>query len=320
MNIIETCNLRQSYWTKASLADILPPDATLSWRTEVLHDLNLTVPTGSIFALLGANGAGKTTTLKVLLNLLRPTAGVARVLGVDSNRLGERELAQIGYVSENQQLPLWMTVRQLLDYCRPFYPTWDRALEAKLLARFALPPERKLKQLSRGMLMKAALLSALAHRPQLLILDEPFSGLDPVVRDDVSRGLLESVRLGETSVLVSSHDIEEVERLADHVALLDAGRLRLTETTESLLGRFRRIEVDSEAAWPAGGLPAGWLGWQSAAGRTSFIESAYRRETTEEHCRKFFPLAAVRAHPLTLREIFITLARAGQSQNQGAGA
>jgi ABC-2 type transport system ATP-binding protein len=187
-------------------------------------------------------------------------------------------------------------------------------LEARLQARFDLPDDRKLSQLSRGMRMKAALLSALAYCPELLILDEPFSGLDPVVRDDVTQGLLESVRQGETTVLVSSHDIEEVERLADHVALLEAGRLRLNETTESLLGRFRRIEVDSEAAWPAGGLPASWLGWQSAAGRTSFIESTYRRETTEGHCRKFFPLAAVQAHPLTLREIFITLARADRHQ------
>ena len=111
MNIIETTQLSRRYW-----------------RTEAVHDLTLAVPAGSVFALLGPNGAGKTTTIKVLMNLLRPSAGVARVLGVDSIRLGERELAQIGYVSENQQLPLWMTVRQLLDYCRPFYPTWDRSL------------------------------------------------------------------------------------------------------------------------------------------------------------------------------------------------
>lgn len=145
MNTIETQNLSHRYW-----------------RTEALHDLTMAVPTGSVFALLGANGAGKTTAIKVIMNLLRPSAGGARVLGVDSRRLGERELAQLGYVSENQQLPLWMTVRQLLDYCRPFYPTWDVALEKKLLAQFDLPPERRLKQLSRGMLMKAALLSSLA--------------------------------------------------------------------------------------------------------------------------------------------------------------
>ena len=303
MNIIETRNLSQRYW-----------------RTEALHDLTLTVPEGSVFALLGANGAGKTTTLKVLLNLLRPSAGVAQVLGVDSIRLGEAQLARIGYVSENQQLPLWMTLRQLLDYCRPFYPAWDRALEATLLARFDLPEERKLKHLSRGMLMKAALLSSLSYRPKLLILDEPFSGLDPVVRDDVTQGLLEAVRQGETTVLISSHDIEEVERLADRVALIENGRLKFTETTEALLGRFRRVEADQEAASPAGSLPASWLGWQSGAGRTSFVESAYQRETTETLCRKYFPTAAVQAHPMTLREIFITVTRKDRTSAKGAAA
>jgi ABC-2 type transport system ATP-binding protein len=302
MNIIETSNLSHRYW-----------------RTEALKDLTLAVPAGSVMALLGSNGAGKTTTIKVIMNLLRPTAGSARVLGVDSRQLGERELAQIGYVSENQKLPEWMTVRQLLDYCRPFYPAWDRALEAKLLAQFDLPPERKLKQLSRGMKMKAALLSTLAYRPKLLVLDEPFSGLDPVVRDDFTRGLLEAAQLGDWTVLVSSHDIEEVERLADQIALLEGGRLRFTETTESLLGRFRKIEIDQEVGELGGNAPAAWVGWESGAGRASFIDTAYDREATERACRERFPSAAVSARPMTLREIFITLARPGR-KTQGAAA
>src|SRR3954471_4244089 len=209
-------------------------------RTEAVHELTLAVPEGSVCALLGANGAGKSTTIKLLMNLLAPTAGSGRVLGVDTRKLGERERAQIGYVSENQQMPLWMTVRQLLDYCRPFYPTWDRALEKTLLAQFALPEDRKLKHLSRGMLMKAALLSSLAYRPKLLVLDEPFSGLDPLVREEFVRGVLEVSESGSWTVLVSSHDIEEVERLCDRVVLLDAGRKSLDETTDSLQSRFRR--------------------------------------------------------------------------------
>ncbi len=303
MNIIETDRLTRRFAA-----------------TEAVHELTLAVPLGSVFALLGPNGAGKTTTLKMLVNLLLPTAGTARVLGVDSLRLGERELAQIGYVSENQKQPDWMTVRHLLDYCRPFYPTWDRELEAKLLARFDLPVDRKLKQLSRGMLMKAVLLSSLAYRPRLLILDEPFSGLDPVVRDDLTAGLLEAAQLGETTVLVSSHDIEEVERLADHIALLEAGRLRLTETTDALLGRFRRIEVELNGSGVDTALPATWLGWRSEGGRASFIETGYDCEATERACRERFPLATVQAHPMTLREIFIALARSGRNQPQGAVA
>ncbi len=288
-------------------------------RTEAVHDLTLTVPTGSVFALLGPNGAGKTTTITVLMNLLAPTSGSARVLGVDSRKLRERDRAQIGYVSENQLLPLWMTVRQLLDYCRPFYPTWDRDLEKTLLARFALPPERKLKHLSRGMLMKASLLSSLAYRPKLLVLDEPFSGLDPLVRDEFIHGVLETSAAGEWTVLISSHDIAEIEQLADHVAMLDAGRLKLSEPTESLQSRFRRIEVTlpaGSAHVPVGSshpspltLPSSWLAYEQTGFRARFIETRYDFGATEAVCRIHFPDAQVTAHPVTLREIFVALAR-----------
>ena len=304
MNIIETHTLTRRFG-----------------RTEAVHDLTLAVPEGSVCALLGPNGAGKSTTIKVLMNLLAPTAGSASVLGVDSRKLGEKEKAQIGYVSENQQLPLWMTVRQLLDYCRPFYPTWDRALEKTLLGQFALPEARKLKHLSRGMLMKAALLSSLAYRPKLLVLDEPFSGLDPLVREEFVRGVLEVSATGGWTVLVSSHDIEEVERLCDHVALLDGGRLQFEETTEALQARFRRVEVnlqDGEAKLDA--LPKSWLGVERAGGLVRFVESRFERGTTEGACRERFPEAAVTAQPMTLREIFLALAKAGRAEAKGAAA
>ena len=304
MNIIETHNLTRRFG-----------------RTEAVHALDLAVPAGSVFALLGPNGAGKTTTIKLLMNLLRPTAGGARVLGVEARQLGEREFAQIGYVSENQQLPLWMTVRQLLDYCRPFYLTWDVALERSLLAQFALPEERKLKHLSRGMLVKAALLSSLAYRPKLLVLDEPFSGLDPLVRDEFIRGVLEVSALGEWTVFVSSHDIDEVERLCDHVALLDGGRLQLSEPAEALQGRFRRVEVTlqgGEAKLEA--LPPSWLGVERAGGLVRFVESRYEPAATERACRERFPEAAVVAQPMTLREIFMALARAGRAEGKAAAA
>jgi ABC-2 type transport system ATP-binding protein len=301
MNIIETQNLSRRFGS-----------------TEAVHQLTFAVPAGSVFALLGANGAGKTTTLKVLMNVLPPTGGAARVLGVDSRKLGEREFAQIGYVSENQQLPLWMTVRQLLDYCRPFYPTWDRGLEATLLRQFALPESRKLSQLSRGMLMKAALLSSLAYRPKLLVLDEPFSGLDALVRDEFIRGVLEVSALGEWTVVVSSHDIDEVERLADHVALLEAGRLRLSESTETLQGRFRRVEV-SDAPAAASALPS-WLQWERAGTLTRFIETGYAGESSERDWRERFPGGTVSAQPMTLREIFMALARANRGRGVEASA
>ena len=304
MNIIETHNLTRRFG-----------------RTEAVHALDLTVPAGSVFALLGPNGAGKSTTIKVLMNLLRPTAGTAQVLGVDSRRLGERELAQIGYVSENQQLPLWMTVRQLLDYCRPFYPTWDAALEKKLLQQFDLPEGRKMKHLSRGMLMKTALLSSLAYRPKLLVLDEPFSGLDPLVREELVHGLLEVSELGEWSVFISSHDIEEVERLADWIAMIEAGRLNFAESTDALLARFRRVEL----TLPGGPArleapPASWLELQQQGGLVRFVETRYERDATERACQERFPGAAVTARPMTLREIFITLARAGRATAKSTAA
>jgi ABC-2 type transport system ATP-binding protein len=293
MNIIETRNLTHRYW-----------------RTEAVQGLNLDVPQGSVFALLGPNGAGKTTTIKMLVNLLRPTAGEARILGVDSRSLGERELAQLGYVSENQQLPLWMSVRQLLDYCRPFYPTWDRELERTLLEQFDLPADRKLKHLSRGMLMKAALLSSLAYRPKLLILDEPFSGLDPLMREEFVRGVLEVSALGEWTVFVSSHDIEDVERLCDHVGILEHGRLKLSEPTDSLLGRFRTVELTDAPADATP--PANAQEWARAGNLTKFIATDYAGEASEQVWRARYGGAAVRVSPLSLREIFIIQARAGR--------
>ena len=302
MNIIETHNLTRRFG-----------------RTEAVHGLDFSLPAGSLCALLGPNGAGKTTTLKLLMNLLAPTAGEARVLGTDSRKLGEREFAQIGYVSENQQLPLWMNVRQFLDYCRPFYPTWDRGLESTLLAQFALPENRKLQHLSRGMLMKAALLSALAYRPKLLVLDEPFSGLDPLVREEFVRGLLEVSAARDWTVLVSSHDIEEVERLCDRVALLDQGRLRLDESADGLLGRFRRVEVTGASAET--GPAAGWLEWERAGTLTRYVDPAYAGEVSERAWRERFPGGTVLARPMALREIFLTLARAGRSETlKGAAA
>jgi len=279
-------------------------------QLEAVHSLDLTVPAGSVYALLGPNGAGKSTTIKMLMNLLRPTAGTARVLGVDSQKLGPTEFARIGYVAETIDLPEWMTVRQFLDYCRPFYKKWDVELEKTLLKKFDLPPERKIKHLSRGMRMKTLLLSVLAYRPDLLVLDEPFSGLDPVVRDDFIRGVLEVSSLGNWTVFVSSHDIEEVERLADWVGLIDQGTLKLAEKLDSLQQRFRRIEITraSGISTPTR-KPAHWQGWEEAGALTRFVETRYSSGETEKLCAEIFPGANVTAQPLPLREIYLSLAR-----------
>jgi ABC-2 type transport system ATP-binding protein len=178
----------------------------------VLRDLTLDVPEGSVFGLIGSNGVGKTTTIKILMNILKADSGEARVLGIESRRLGPTQFEKIGYVSENQQMPGWMTIEYLLAYLKPFYPSWDSAHAEALLQQFRLPRDRKLSQLSRGMWMKTALLSSLVYRPRLLVLDEPFSGLDPVVREDLIESLIDSAN--ETTLFISSHDLADIESFA----------------------------------------------------------------------------------------------------------
>jgi ABC-2 type transport system ATP-binding protein len=286
-------------------------DLTRSFRRlDAVNGLNLRVPAGSIFALIGPNGAGKTTTIKVLLNLIRPTRGMARVLDTDSRRLGVRELQRIGYVSENQRLPDMMTSSQLLDYCRPLYPTWDEGLARKLQTDLGLTDRAPLRNLSRGTRMKAALLVSLAYRPELVVLDEPFTGLDPLVRDELIRTLLEVPNNREWTVFVSSHDVDEVERLADWVGFMAQGRLVFAEPVAALLGRFRMIEVVA-ADGTAPELPAHpeWLP-QGSAGRTlRFVDTAHDRPEASDRIAAAFPAATIRDTPLALREIFVALAR-----------
>ncbi|MFM2167592.1 MAG: hypothetical protein RIS79_1963 [Verrucomicrobiota bacterium] len=281
-------------------------------KTEAVAGLSLEVPEGQVTAFLGPNGAGKSTTIKCLLNLHRPDSGSASVLGTDSRKLGPAQFKQIGYVSENMELPLWMTVKQFLDYCRPLYPNWDKAFEAQLLTQFDLPLATKLKDLSRGMRMKAALLSSLAYRPKLVVLDEPFSGLDPLVRDEFIRGLLELTEQEGWTVFVSSHDIEEVQRLADRIAIINRGKLALDETSDSLQSRFRAVEVVlPDASKAPAGLPTEWLHAEQAGRTLRFIDSRFVSEEAIAAALHSSLSSVVKpeVRPMSLREIFVALAR-----------
>jgi ABC-2 type transport system ATP-binding protein len=277
----------------------------------VLDGLNLSVPEGSVFGLAGPNGAGKTTTIKILMNILSANSGRAEVLGIDSRRLGPEGLANIGYVSENQELPEWMTVEYLLAYLKPFYPTWDDSRAAQLIRQFDLPLDRQLRHLSRGMRMKAALASSLAYRPRLLIMDEPFSGLDPLVREDLIDGLLECA--GETTILISSHDLGEIESFASHIGYLDRGRLQFSEEMTSLTARFREVEVivDSPPLLPPDRpWPAHWLRPETSPALIRFVETHFDvQRTTDEIHRLFGEVRNISALPMSLRAIFVTLAR-----------
>jgi ABC-2 type transport system ATP-binding protein len=283
-------------------------------RREAVSGMSLRVPAGTVFALIGPNGAGKTTTMRLLMNLLRPTRGSARVLGVDARELGPAHYERIGYVSENQQLPDWMTLPQLIDHCRPLYRSWDDELLRTLQAELGLNSSERLDRMSRGTRMKAALLVSLAYRPELLVLDEPFTGLDPLVREELVRGLLEVPDDRRPwTIFLSSHDVDEVERLADWIGFMSAGRLLFAEPVASLLARFRRVEV--VAAGEPAELPARaeWLP-DGRSGRTlRFIDAAHDAPDAGARIAAAFPSADVNAFPMSLREIFVALARRRQA-------
>ncbi len=208
-----------------------------------VEDLSLEVPRGSIFGFLGQNGAGKTTTIRTLLNLLQPTSGRLQVLGHDSVAESVSLRRRIGYLPEEPSYYPWMTVQEILDFNAPFYPTWDRQLAAGLLARLELPLDRKLRDLSRGMQAKVGLVLALAPRPEVLILDDPTSGLDPVVRHEFLEAVIANVQAEGGTVFFSTHLLHEMERVADEVAILHHGRLRLRASLESLKAQVKKLRA-----------------------------------------------------------------------------
>jgi ABC-2 type transport system ATP-binding protein len=237
-------------------------------------------------------------------------------LDTDARRLSAREFEQIGYVSENQELPEWMTVDYFLAYLKPFYKNWDDGLATELTREFQLPGNRRLGELSRGMKMKAALASSLAYHPRLILLDEPFGGLDPLVRDELIAGLLQ--RAAGTTIMVSSHDLGEVESFASHVGFMDAGRLRCSEETTTLYERFREVEVTlGDATAILSDWPENWSKPQISGAVVRCIESQFDVGGTTAAIAQSFPGASnVSMRALSLREIFVSLAQAGRARGE----
>jgi ABC-2 type transport system ATP-binding protein len=287
-------------------------------RTFALDSVDLSISEGAIYALVGANGAGKTTLIKLLLNIIHPTSGRADVLGADSTTLGGKAFTSIGYVSENQEMPGWMTVGDLLDYCRAFYPKWDRALEQQLVRQFDLPLKRKLKHLSRGMRMKAAFASSLSYHPSLIVLDEPFSGLDPLVRDELIEGLIE--RATEATIFLSSHDLAEIESFSSHVGFLEQGRLLFSEEMSRLAERFRAVTVTLNQISPLpANLPSSWLQPEAADHVVRFVHSNYSEQATAAEIGLVFPSARdIALEPMMLRSIFLAVAKSSRNSVSSA--
>jgi ABC-2 type transport system ATP-binding protein len=212
----------------------------------VLAGLDLAVEEGQIFALLGCNGAGKTTLVSLLLGLQRRDAGSIAVLGRDPQDQPLQVRESVGFLAEDQQMFGWMTVPDILGFMAPFYPTWDRELATRLVRRFELPTTTRIQNLSKGHTVRLGLVLALAHRPRLVILDDPALGLDPIVRKEFNRDLIAHLQGEGATVLYSSHLLYEVEPIADAVAILDRGRIVRHAGTDDLRADVKQLVFAAE--------------------------------------------------------------------------
>src|SRR5438094_7426232 len=209
--------------------------------TTALARVSLSLPRGAVYGLVGANGAGKTTLIKHLLGLLRAESGSVRVFGLDPVADPVGVLSRIGYLSEENDLPGWMRVDELMRYSRAFYRAWDDAYAEELRRAFALDPAAGVKHLSKGQRARVGLLIALAHRPELLVLDEPSSGLDPIVRRDILDAVIRTIAGEGRTVLFSSHLLDEVEQVADHVTMISCGRIVLSAPLDAIKASHRSL-------------------------------------------------------------------------------
>ena len=216
------------------------------WRKTVLSDVNMHVNEGTILALLGPNGAGKTTLLMTLLNLYQPSSGRALILNKDSRYLPSDIFNQLAFVSEQQSLPERLKLCHLLEYYQGIYKQWDKKYASDLLNRFELDPTQRIKNMSRGTKARLRMLLAMSHHPKLLFMDEMFSGLDPVSRDDMTDAVISTATQQGCTVVFATHEMSEVERLADTVGFLNQNKLSDLQSTEQLLESHRIIEVDQK--------------------------------------------------------------------------
>lgn len=287
--IVETSQVRKSFKSK-----------------EALRGLDLRVPAGSIFGFLGRNGAGKTTTIKTLLGLLRSDSGSAQVFGIPvtdaDSAVGIRR--RIGFVAEDKELYPYMTVKQIIRYTRPFFPRWRDDLAQRYLQMFELPPERKIPDLSKGMRSKLMLLLAISHGAELLILDEPTDGLDPAATEDVLRELVSIAASSGATIFFSSHQLAEVERIADHVGIIDQGRMIVSGSLDDMKLQYQRLQVvfadrvEMPARWADG------IASVRQEGRMVSILASHNADAIVEQAESI-PGTTVERFPVTLKEIFL---------------
>ena len=293
----------------------MSPDATPPFAIELVgltkrfgdklavDNLTLRIPAGTVFGFIGPNGAGKSTTIKLLMGLLARTAGDARVLNCGVANRAEGVKQRVGYVPELHLIYRWMRVRDVIGFCRPFYRTWNDALCADLVKLFELDVNKKVRDLSKGMVAKLALLLAVAHEPEVLILDEPTSGLDPLVREEFLDGVLRTICARQRTVLFSSHMLSDVQRLADDVGIICDGRLLVHCPTDELLTGTKRIRVVLRDGCTPDRPPQGTI-WQRRQQREWLLTVRGFSPVMLDELRHAYPVEFIEVLDLGLEDVF----------------
>jgi ABC-2 type transport system ATP-binding protein len=280
-------------------------------KTQALKDLTLQVPEGTIYGLLGRNGAGKSTTLQMIMRLLRPDSGTVQVMGKAPHSLSLADRQQIGYASDSLPLIPWFRIGELLAYNGAFYPGWDSAYVNKWMQQLAIDPQKRILGLSRGERQKVALLMAIGHRPRLLVLDEPAGGLDPVVRQEFLQSLIELLHETGTTIVISSHQMSDIERLVEYVGILEAGQMQLEASLDDLRGRIRQVQLWAPELTPDTRLKDAAIVEQSAhKGSLQLLHTQWDKGAEAELLARY-PEASVQVTPLSLEEIFLLYQRQG---------
>ena len=278
-------------------------------KTTAVNNLFLKIERGSTFGLLGPNGAGKSTMIKMLMGMLSITAGDARVLGVNVAQNHTRAKRLVGYVPETHHIYRWMRVRDVIGFCRALYSTWNDPTCREMVDLFRLDLDKKVKHLSKGMLVKLALLLAVSHDPQVLILDEPISGLDPVAREEFLDGVLRTICQRGQTVLISSHTLDDVQRLADTVGILYEGRLLMHGRLDEILSTTKRIRATLVDSHRPTSLPAGTI-HDRVQGREWLLTVGDFRPEKLDQVRALEGVAHVEVTDIGLEDLFKDIVKA----------
>jgi ABC-2 type transport system ATP-binding protein len=282
-------------------------------RLTALDGVSANVPTGSIYGLMGPNGAGKTTFVRVMLNLLSPTRGSATVLGHDVVREPVAVRRRIGHVAALQPLWEWMKVREFTHFMGACYPQWNPEAVSSILSHVGIDPEMKIQALSRGQRAIASLAAAIGHGPDLLLLDEALTGLDPMARREVLRNVIDAMHAQGRTVLITGQDIADMERICDHVGFLVKGRLVLESTLDDLKAKVKRVRVEHERDVEIE-LPQGALEAARTPGETSFTTADFSESLSGSLAG---PNRRVEVRDMSLEDIFVHLAQAELRREAG---